>query len=59
MPGLFVDEGNNVISSKTQALLPPERSRFQLPGNVTITFISNLLFTTLKAKSDAKTGRGL
>ena len=59
MPCLFVDEGGNVIDSKTQALMPPERSRFQLPGNVTITFISNQLFQILKNKSDAKTGRSL
>ncbi|MBC8434313.1 MAG: DUF3883 domain-containing protein [Desulfobacterales bacterium] len=59
MPSLFVDEGGNVIDSKTQALMPPERSRFQLPGNVTITFISNQLFQILKDKSHAKTGRSL
>ncbi len=59
MPSLFVDEGGNVIDSKTQSLLPPERSRFQLPGNVTITFIVNQLFQKLKEKSDAKTGRSL
>ena len=51
MPSLFVDEGGNVIDSKTQSLLPPERSRFQLPGNVTITFISNQFFKILKNKS--------
>ncbi|MEA3359473.1 MAG: DUF3883 domain-containing protein [Thermodesulfobacteriota bacterium] len=59
MPSLFVDEGGDVIDSKTQSLLPPERSRFQLPGNVTITFISNQLFQNLKDKSHAKTGRSL
>jgi hypothetical protein len=59
MPSLFVDEGGNVIDSKTQALMPPERSKFQLPGNVTITFISNQLFQILKSKSAAKTGRSL
>lgn len=59
MPSLFVDEDGNVIDSKTQSLLPPERSRFQLPGNVTITFISNQLFQILKDKSHAKTGRSL
>lgn len=56
MPSLFADEGGNVIDSKTQSLLPPERSRFQLPGNVTITFISNQLFQILKDKSHVKTG---
>jgi len=56
MPSLFVDEGGNVIDSKTQSFLPPERSRFQLPGNVTITFISNQLFQILKDKSHVKTG---
>lgn len=54
MPSLFVDEGGNVIDSKTQSLLPPERSKFQLPGNVTITFISNQLFQILKDKSHVK-----
>lgn len=39
MPNLFIDEGSNVIDSKTQALMPPERSKFDLPENVTITFI--------------------
>lgn len=59
MPSLFVDEDGNVINSKIQSLLPPERSRFQLPGNVTITFISNQLFQILKDKSQTKTGRSL
>jgi len=59
MPSLFVGESGNVIDSKIQSLLPPERSRFQLPGNVTITFISNQLFQILKNKSHAKTGRSL
>jgi hypothetical protein len=57
MPSLFIDEGGNVIDSKTQSLMPPERSRFQLPENVTITFISNQLFKILREKSDTKTGR--
>lgn len=55
MPSLFVDEGGNVIDSKTQSLLPPERGRFQLPGNVTIIFISSQLFQILKDKSHVKT----
>ena len=57
MPSLFIDEGANVINSTTQSLMPPERSRFQLPENVTITFISTQLFQILKEKSDTKTGR--
>jgi len=59
MPNLFVDEGRNVIDSETQALMPPERNTFLLPGNVTITFISNHLFQILKSKSGTKTGRSL
>lgn len=57
MPSLFIDEGGNVIDSTTQSLMPPERSRFQLPENVTITFISNQLFKFLREKSDTNTGR--
>ncbi|MFC1502582.1 sacsin N-terminal ATP-binding-like domain-containing protein, partial [bacterium] len=59
MPNLFIDADENVIGSKTQALMPPERSCFQLPRNVTITFISNQLFNILKAKAEVKTGRSL
>lgn len=59
MPSLFIDEGGNVIDSNTQALMPPERAKFQLPGNVIITFISSQLFQFLKNKSTAKTGRSL
>lgn len=59
MPSLFVDEGGKVIDSKTQSLLPPERSRFQLPKNVAITFISNELFRILKNKSGVNTGEML
>lgn len=59
MPNLFIDEGGNVIDSNTQALTPPERAKFQLPGNVIITFISSELFQFLKNKSTAKTGRSL
>ena len=59
MPNLFIDTYENVIGSKTQALMPPERGSFKLPSNVTITFISNKLFVILKDKADVKTGRGL
>ena len=59
MPNLFIDGQGRVIRSKTQALLPPERAKFSLPGNIRITFISNDLFRTLRTTADVKTGREL
>ncbi len=59
MPALFTDEEGKIISSRTQALLPPERSKFRLPENIRIVFISAALSILLKSKADAKTGRAL
>ncbi|TYB32441.1 MAG: DUF3883 domain-containing protein [Flexistipes sinusarabici] len=59
MPNLFIDEGGNIIDSATQALIPPQKTRFQLPENVTITFISNHLSQILREKSGTKTGRSI
>jgi hypothetical protein len=59
IPSLFIDEQGKVIGSNTKALLPPERSKFQLPEIVRIVFISNNLFNQLRAKAGIKTGRAL
>jgi len=59
MPSLFVDERGRLINSKTQALLPPERSKFQLPENIRIVFIYTDLLNLLKNKAGTKTSRAL
>ncbi|MBW1794766.1 MAG: DUF3883 domain-containing protein [Deltaproteobacteria bacterium] len=59
MPNLFVSDKGEVVKSSIQALLPPERSRFQLPDDMTITFVSNDLFSILKQKTNVKTSRAL
>jgi hypothetical protein len=59
MPSLFIDEQGQVIGSNTKALLPPERSKFQLPEIVRIVFISSNLFNQLRTKAGVKTGRAL
>lgn len=59
MPSLFLGDKGKVVRSKVQALLPPERSRFQLPEGMTITFVSNDLFSLLKRKTNSKTSRAL
>lgn len=57
MPSLFVDDNGRVIESKSQALLPPERTKFMLPDNISITFISRDLFKELQSKAGARTSR--
>lgn len=59
MPNLFTDEGGEIITSKTQTLLPPERSKFKLPENIRIVFVSSALSKLLKSKAEAKTGTAL
>lgn len=59
MPTLFIDDQGRVIDSKTKALTPPERGKFQLPEIVRIVFISTDLFNLLKAKTGIKGGGAL
>jgi hypothetical protein len=59
VPRLFIDDQGQVIGSNTKALLPPERSKFQLPEIVRIVFISTHLFNQLRTKAGVKTGRAL
>jgi hypothetical protein len=59
MPNLFLSDKGKVVRSKNQALLPPERSKFQLPEGMRITFVSNDLFSRLKRKTNIKTSRQL
>lgn len=59
MPRLFLDEEGREISSKTQALLPPERARFKLPENIRINFISEALFRLLRNRARVRGARDL
>lgn len=59
MPSLFIDEQGREISSRSQALLPPERAKFRLPENIKINFISEDLFRRLRQNADLKRARDL
>jgi len=59
MPSLFIDDQGQVIGSKTKALTPPERGKFQLPEIVRIVFISTKLFNLFRTKTSIKDGRVL
>lgn len=59
MPRLFLDDEGRKISSKTQALLPPERTRFKLPENIRINFISGALFRLLRNRAGVRGARDL
>ena len=59
MPNLFTDEEGEILTAKTQTLLPPERSKFKLPENIGIVFVSSALANLLKSKAEAKTGTAL
>ncbi len=54
MPSIFIGPKGGVINSKIRSLLPPERSKFQLPEDMKITFISQELFSILKHKTNIK-----
>lgn len=59
MPSLLIDEKGREIKSKNQALLPPERAKFQLPDNVKIHFVSDDLCRLLRKKAGVKRARDL
>jgi len=59
MPNLLTDEQGQTISSRSQALLPPERSKFRLPANIKINFVSEDLSRLLREKANVTRAREL
>jgi len=59
MPNLLIDEQGKVIRSKIRALLPPERAKFTLPGNIRITFISSRISRSLRTMAGVKSASEL